>query len=135
MERASIIVRGIWAACLLIAGLNHAHLLVQHGLFWDYNGLNPISAVYQTSLTLLDPLVASLLFIRPRPGVIATIILIVTNVLHNLVMIAHFAPAGAFLTRASHPITLSQICFLLFVLATARIAWRGAGLVRRRSDL
>ena len=125
MERGSILVRSLWAACLLIAGLNHARLLVQHGLFWNYGGLNPISAAYQTGLTLLDPLVAALLFVRPRVGIVATVVLIVTNVIHNLATTAHFAPAGEFLTRASHPITLSQIGFLIFVVATARIAWLG----------
>jgi hypothetical protein len=126
--RSSIVVRSVWAACFLVAGLNHARLLFQHGLFWDYGGLHPISAAYMTGLTLLDPLVAALLFIRPRIGIVATIVLIVTNVVHNLATTAHFAPAGEFLTRASHPILLSQIAFMLFVAATARIAWRGAGL-------
>jgi hypothetical protein len=110
-----------------MAGLNHGHLLVQHGLLWDYGGLNPISAIYQTSLTLLDPLTAALLFLRPKAGIIATIILITTDVIHNVATIAHFEPAGEFLARVSHPITLSQIGFMLFVLATARIAWGGAG--------
>jgi hypothetical protein len=129
VERGSIIVRCIWAACLLVAGLNHARLLVRHGLSWDYGGPNLISAAYQSSLTLVDPLVAALLFIKPRVGIAATVVLIVTNVIHYLAITAHFAPAGEFLTRASHPIILSQITFMLFVVATARTAWRGA--VRR----
>ena len=132
MERESIIVRSVWAACLLIGGLNHARLLVQHGLLWDYGGLNPLSAAYQTGLTLMDPLTAALLFVRPRFGIVATIVLIVTNVIHNLAITAYFAQAGEFLTRASHPITLSQIGFMLFVVPTARIAWLGT--VRSRSE-
>jgi hypothetical protein len=126
VERGSILIRSIWAACLLIAGINHARLIVQHGLFWDYGGLNPISAAYMTGLTLLDPLVAALLFIKPKVGIVATIVLIVTNVIHNVGRVAHFAQAGEFLTRVSHPITLSQIVFMLFVVATARSAWLGA---------
>ena len=124
VESGSLLVRSVWAACLVVAGLNHARLLVQHGLFWDYGGLHPISAFYVTSLTLLDPLVAALLFARQRAGIVATIILIVTNVVHNLATIAHFAPLGAFVARASNPITLSQIGFMLFVLVTAPIALR-----------
>jgi hypothetical protein len=129
VERRSIVVPSIWAACLLGADLNHARLLVQHGLFWDYGGLNAISAAYMTDLTLLDPLVAVLLSVRPKVGTIATIILIVTNVIHNLATTAHFAPPGEFLTRASHPIILSQFVFMLFVIATARIAWSSAAAV------
>jgi hypothetical protein len=105
--------------------------LLQHGLQWDYGEANPISAAYWTILTFLDPLVAALLFIRPRLGIPATFILIVTNVIHNLARTAHFAPTGEFLTRAAHPITLSQVGFMLFVVATVRVAWLGA--VRRGS--
>jgi hypothetical protein len=130
MQRWSIRLRSLWAACLAIAGLNHARLLVEHGLFWDYGGLNPISATYQTGLTLLDPLVAVLLFTRPRVGIIATVVLIVTNVVHNLAVTARFATAGEFLIRASHPITVSQIAFMLLVVATAQVAWLGVA----RSD-
>jgi hypothetical protein len=50
----------------------------------------------------------------------------VTNVIHNLAVAAQSAPAGEFLARASHPITLSQVGFMLFVAATARIAWLGS---------
>jgi hypothetical protein len=134
VERRSIVIRMVWAACLLIAGLNHARLLIQHGFFWDYGGLNAVSAAYMTGLTLLDPLVAALLFIRPKVGIVATVVLIVTNVIHNLATIAHFAPAGEFLTRVSHPITLSQMAVMLFVVATARIAWLGARCVADRSE-
>ena len=126
MERASLVIRSVWAACLLIGGLNHARTLLKHGLFWDYGGSNTISSAYWTSLTFLDPLVAALLFIRARFAIPATVVLIVTNVVHNVATIAHFAPEREFLARASHPVMLSQIGFMLFVAATARIAWVGA---------
>lgn len=125
MRRASLIVRSIWAACLLIGGLNHARILIQHGLFWDYGGVATASAVYWTSLTVLDPLAAALLFVRPKVGIIATVTLIVTNVIHNIAVTAHYAPEGELLIRAFNPYLLSQIAFMLFVAVTARIAWRG----------
>jgi hypothetical protein len=100
-------------------------MLIQHGLFMDYSGLHWLSAAYLTSLTLFDPLVAALLFFRPRPGIVATVVLIVTNVMHNLATIAHFAPAGQFLERAAHPVIMSQIAFMMFVQATAGMAWTG----------
>ena len=130
MHRRSLIVRSIWAACLLIGGANHARILLQHGLFWDYHGVAWPSAVYWTSLTIIDPLVAALLFVRPKAGIISTVALIVTNVAHNQAVTAHFAPEGEFLARASHPILISQIVFMLFVIATARVAWRGTAKTR-----
>ena len=125
MQRGSLIVRTIWAACLLIGGANHARTLLQHGLFWDYGGVAWASAAYWSSLTLVDPVVAALLFARPKLGILSTITLIVTNVVHNLAVTAHYAPEGEFLTRASHPFIISQIGFMLFVAATASLAWEG----------
>ena len=135
MKRRSAIVRAVWAACLLVGGLNHARILLTHGLWWDYGGVSAASAVYWSSLTILDPLVAALLFLRPRIGIPAAILLIVTNVAHNLAITAHRAPDGEFLARAAaSPFLLAQIAFMLFVAATARMAWRGAVGGRSREE-
>ena len=131
MERAGFIVRSIWAACLLVGAANHVRILLRHGLFWDYHGAAWPSALYWSSLTVADPLVAVLLFVRPKAGIVATIFLIATNVAHNLAVTAYHAPAGEFLARAANPFMIAQILFLLFVAATAPLAWRdvarGAG--------
>ncbi len=126
VRRASLIIRAIWAACLLAGGLNHLRILLRHGLFWDYGAVNAVSAVYWSSLTLLDPLIAGLLFVRPKAGIVSTIVLIVTNVAHNLAITAHYTPSGQLLERvAAAPYPLSQIAFMLFVAMTAAVAWRG----------
>src|SRR5690349_17896598 len=126
MERRSLITRSVWAACLLLAWLNHVRILLQNGLFWDYGGVGWASAIYWSSLTVLDPLVAVLLLVRPRVGIAGAIVLIATNVAHNLAVTAQHAPEGQFLARvASSPFIISQIGFLLFVGVTARIAWNG----------
>ena len=128
VQRASLIVRSIWAACLLIAGANHARLLLQHGLFWDYHGVGWASAAYWSTLTIFDPVVAALLFARPKLGIVSTVLLIATNVVHNLAITAQRAPEGEFLRLAASSFFLmSQIGFMLFVAATARVAWRGVG--------
>lgn len=132
MQRASLIVRSIWAGCLLAAAANHARILLQHGLFWDYGGVAWASAVYWSSLTILDPLAAALLFLRPKAGIVACAVLIATNVVHNLAVTAHYAPEGELLARASNPFFISQLAFLLFVGATARLAWRGVDSGRSR---
>jgi hypothetical protein len=127
VQRASLIIRSLWAACLLIAAVNHARILLQHGLLWDYGGAGWPSAIYWSSLAIVDPLAATLLFARPRLGIVCTIVVIVTNVLHNLAVTAFYAPDGEFLARASHPFVIAQIGFMMFVAATGRIAWRGSG--------
>jgi hypothetical protein len=125
MERRGRIVRCVWAACLLLAGFNHASILLQHGLFWDYYGARSASAFYWSSLTFIDPLVAILLIIRPRVGVPATVVVIATNVIHNLLVTADHARDAAFteLLTSSWEM-MSQIGFLLIVVATWWIAWK-----------
>lgn len=135
MRRGSLIVRSIWAACLLMGGANHARTLIQHGLYFDYGGVAWASAAYWSSLTILDPIAAVLLFARPKVGIVSTITLIVTNVVHNLAVTAHYAPDGEFLTRASNPFMISQLGFMLFVGATARVAWKGIESSRLRQPV
>lgn len=126
IEHRSRIVRAIWAVCLLLAALNHARILLSYGLFWDYGGVGRASAVYWSSLTIVDPFVAALLFVRPRIGIVASVLLITTNVAHNLAITARYTPDGEFLASAlSSPLILSQIGFMIFTGATARIAWKG----------
>lgn len=133
IERSSRTVRTIWAACLLLAALNHARILVQHGLVWDYGSVGRFSAAYWSSLTIVDPIAAALLLVRPRIGIALTLALITSNVAHNLAITAIFSFEGAFLARvASSPPLLCQIAFLLFVVATAAIAWKGSGPARSR---
>jgi hypothetical protein len=124
--RASRLIRSVWAACLLIGGVNHARILLQHGLFWDYGGINFLSAVYWSSLTVLDPLIAALLFVWPRIGIPAAVVLIVTNVAHNLAVTAYSAAPDDLLSLiVSNPFLLSQFAFMVFVVITARTAWSG----------
>ena len=100
MERRSRIVRITWAACLLLAALNHARILAQHGLSWNYGGVGAASALYWSSLTIVDPLAAVLLIIRPKIGIPLTVALITTNVVHNFTITAKSSGEGDFLPRA-----------------------------------
>jgi hypothetical protein len=77
-------------------------------------------------LTFLDPLAAVLLFVRPRWGIALTVAIIVSDVAHNLwFMSAHPLSKSFVADVASSGFMLSQIAFLLFVAATAPLAWRG----------
>ncbi len=117
--------RLIYALCLLGATYNHAAMLARHGLFWDYGGMPKASAVFWTSLTLIDPAAAMLLLLRPNFGVVATAIIIVADVLHNLWITARYYPPLLRGVMTSPPM-IEQIIFMIFVLATAKFAWRPA---------
>ena len=82
------------------------------------------SAVFWTSLTLLDPLTVIMLFARPNIGVAAAGVIIVADVIHNLWIIAHHTLPHRFLvTVTTDPFVVSQVVFMLFVAMTAPVAW------------
>ena len=125
MRRAGLIVRIVYALCLAVATANHVRAIAGHGLLPDH--IHWPSAAYWASLTLIDPLAVVLLFARPRAGIALTAAIIVTNVAHNLGYGAHYRPEASLLELATaDPFILSQIAFLVFVAATAPIAWRAA---------
>ena len=129
MRHRSLLIKEFYAVCLLGATFNHARLLVQHGLFWDYGDVPLASAVFWTSLTLLDPLTVILLFVHPNVGVVATGLIIVADVVHNLWIIARYTLPHRFLiTMMTDPFVVSQVVFLVFVAMTTPAAWmRGRG--------
>ena len=76
----------IWAACLLLAGMNHARILLRHGVQWAHGGMTLASAAYRTDLTIMVSLVSVLLIVRPKIAGPAIIGPIATNVLHTLIL-------------------------------------------------
>jgi hypothetical protein len=97
---------------------------LRHGLLWDYGGVPLASAAFWTSLTLLDPVAIILLIVRPNVGVLATAVIIITDVFHNLWITARYAQPHQFSQDVmGDPFDVSQILFMLFVMATTSIAW------------
>lgn len=121
MRRASIAIRALFALCLLGATFNHLRAILQHGLLWDYGygtAISPLSKVYWDTLTVLDPLAAVLLFLEPRTGVRLTVLVIVSDVLHNTCYVAaHDQWSASFY--------LAQVGFLVVVLCLAPVTTRG----------
>jgi hypothetical protein len=113
--KTSFVLRVIYAASLLGATCTHAIILWQHGLLYDYRGAPLFTRIFWTSLTFLDPLAALLLFIRPQVGLVLTVGIIMSDVLHNTAV-------GGLSWNGMY---ISQVAFLLFVVCTVYIAWRG----------
>lgn len=120
--RAGLVLRTIYALCLLGATGNHLAAIARHGLLWDYGGLPRASATFWTMLTVLDPAAAILLFRRPNPGIVATAAIIVADVGHNLWIEARYFPPLLH-ALAGEPRLVEQIAFMVFVAATAPFAW------------
>jgi hypothetical protein len=117
------LIRIVYALCLAGATLNHVRAVLSRG--WLPEQLPTASAIYWSSLTVIDPLAAVLLFLRPRLGIALTLLIIVSNVAHNLWFIAAHPLRPSLLEDvASSPFMMSQIASLLFVAVTAPMAWR-----------
>jgi hypothetical protein len=100
-------------------------MLWQHGVLWDYGGAHLFTRIYWTSLTLLDPLAALLLFVRPHVGLFLVVVIISSDMLHNTLV-------GVPSLNAMY---LSQVAFLLFVASTVYVAWRGLPSEPRREAM
>jgi hypothetical protein len=106
--------RLVWALCLTIGTCTHVAALI-----YGWNDRVPLpSLIFWDSLTVLDPLAAILLFLRPRIGVALTLAIMVSDVVHTIWAIAAFA-------AMVWPV-VAEALFLIFVLATAHLIWRDA---------
>lgn len=115
--KIEFIIRTIYALCLIGAGLNHLITIITHGIFWDYYNAPILSRLFFTSLTVLDPIAAILLFLKSRVGLILTFLIILTDVIHNSGLLLY---EGRTLLN---DMFISQFIFLLFVMSTIRIPW------------
>jgi hypothetical protein len=121
--RAGLLIRIIYALCLLGATANHVRAVHSRG--WMPPDLPWLTAAYWSSLTVLDPLAAVLLFVRPKIGIAATAAIILSDVIHNLWFRAgHPVTGSLYQDVTSSPFMMSQITFLLVVAVTAPIAWK-----------
>lgn len=99
-KHRSLVLRSIFALCLLGATFNHWSEIRQHGFLWDHGGFPRASTLFWTALAFLDPMTAVLLFVRPNAGIVATVSIIVADVIHNVWIQASYFPASAARTWA-----------------------------------
>jgi hypothetical protein len=115
--QSATVLRWIYALCLLGAGLTHLQTLMAHGLYWNYNNAPLIACIFWTALTFLDPLAAALLFLRPRAGLLLTVFIIVSDVVHNTWMSLRES------RDLLNEMYIAQFMFMVFVLLTIRYIW------------
>jgi hypothetical protein len=123
VQRRGYSIRIVYALCLAGATINHVRSVLPRGWFPEHSPAT--TALYWSSLTFLDPLAAVLLFVRPRMGVALTIMIIVSDVAHNLWFIAAHPLGGSFVEEVTSSFfMMSQIAFLVFVAFTAPMVWK-----------
>jgi hypothetical protein len=121
MTKASLTLRIVYAVCLSGATCVHVTTHVQYGVLLgvlEGYGYSSATRFFWSSLTLLDPLAALLLFIRPRAGLALAGAIIISDVAHNSWILQHFG-------RATDAAYWAQVALLIFLFATISIAWRG----------
>ena len=126
MTRVSLILRIIFALCLIGATCVHVATHLRFGVFLgalDGTGFPFFTRIYWSSLTIIDPLAAVLLFVRPRAGLVLATAVIVSDVVHNSWMLHH-------LQSGPDAMYWAQVAFLVFLLATVSTAWRGSPSLR-----
>lgn len=119
MQRLSFAIRVLFACCLLIATANHIRADFQHGLLWDYgygDSAYWASRVFWGALTFFDPLAVLLLFIKPRMGIILTVVIILADVAHNTYYVT-------LKKQWLEPFYLSQVAFFIAVALLSPIVW------------
>jgi len=116
-------IRAVYAVCLCAGTLTHAVTLLTCGLLSTYGGVPIFSRAFWTSLTFLDPLSAILLFARPRVGVVLTLLIMLTDVANNTLIWLTFQTPELTFNWINRTAYLCQVAFLIFVLATIKIAW------------
>ncbi len=111
----------IYSVCFLVGTYTHRASLVQRG-FLPFPV--PVAVgVFWDSLTLLDPLAAGLVWLRPRLGVPLAVAIMVVDISVNthVYLAGYFGPPVAGLVPLS---LLEQALFGLFVFVTAPGVYR-----------
>jgi hypothetical protein len=125
--RAGLLIRSVYALCLLVATSTHVAPLLQHGLSWDYGGVGRMTAAFWTSLAIADPVAAACLFLWPRIGLILTTAIIGLDVIHNGIVFGDVLRRSAEFHLWTYAAFFGlQVAFLLFVIATVRVPWSQA---------
>jgi hypothetical protein len=125
-SRSGLLIRTVYALCLLVATGAHAAPLLQHGVFWDYGGVGWVSAAFWTALAIADPVAAACLFVWPRVGLVLTSGIIGLDVLHNGIVFSDVLRHPSVLHLWTYTAFGLQLAFLLFVIATVRLPWSQA---------
>jgi hypothetical protein len=117
--RAVKVLFALYALCFLWGTHNHV-VDLRRGGFLPYTYAPLPFNIYWTSLTLLDPLAALLLFVLPYHGMVLAVAIMVSDIAVNLYAAYVLFPGTMMPDRA----LLSQMAFALFLFVTVPFAWK-----------
>ena len=117
----------IQSIAMLMGASTHISWAIQNGFLSEHYNAPLATQLFWDSLTFLDPLAALLLILRPKFGVLLTLIVITVDVVHNNL----FYSNELYLSSISlndwilkYWMILGQILFAIFVYLTFRKNWK-----------
>ncbi|MFK7784153.1 MAG: hypothetical protein AB8B56_03495 [Crocinitomicaceae bacterium] len=119
---------------MLMGTSTHVMWAVENGFLSTRYNAPLFSMVFWDSLTFLDPLAAILLLIRPKTGLILTLIIILADVTHNNIFyFEELYMSGISLSDwlMKYWMILGQIVFALFAILTFRKCWNDQVIVSK----
>ncbi len=124
--------------CLAMLAGTATHLIwiLENGIYSVQNEYPFFSTLFWDSLLFLDLAAALLLILRPKFGLILTLIIIVTDVIHNLIVLTTYQQPNAGGVAESWILEnwmfLTQVIFLVFVVAGFKSNWTAIRSQERR---
>ena len=106
---------------MLMGTSTHLIWVLENGFLSDNYNASLFSKLFWDSLTFLDPLVALLLFIRPKVGIYLTLFIISFDIIHNNIFYIdelYLNPPGFSEWVVKYWMIIGQIVFGLFVALT-----------------
>ena len=109
---------------MLGGATTHIIWILNNGIF-SHNTNHPFgSTIFWDCLTFADIIAASLLIIRPKAGVILTLIIITIDVIHNNLLLIllrqHIGDIGLLNWTIKYWMLIAQLIFMTFVLLTLK---------------
>lgn len=123
--RLHLVILVVWIVGFLIGTVTHVLDLVAGG--WDTYAEYPLALrLFWVSLTILDPITATLLALRRRVGVVFGVVIILVDIAVNWTVFA---------TLGGNPLfgVVNQTLFAAFLLTTAKPLWNWFATVPARS--
>ena len=124
LNKKTKIILTIQTICMLIGASTHILWIVENG-FFSHNVNHPfISTIFWDSLTFIDIIAAFLLILRPKIGILFTVIIITIDVIHNNLILfiynQHINNIGIQLWAIKYWMLIGQLLFLIFVFWTLK---------------
>lgn len=114
----------IQAICMLVGASTHIKWIYEHGIYSKHLNTPFFSTVFWDSLAFFDIVAAVLLIARPKTGIWLTLVIIITDVVHNNALLflvhEHMNEIGVKMWVTKYWMLVVQILFMIFVLVTIK---------------